>query len=378
MMIIDRYVFRQSLTATIFVTLVLTALVFLIQCLKFLDLIVHSGASGLAIWGQTFLIIPGFFEVILPIGTVAGVLFVYNRLMVDNELIVLRALGFSPARLARSALVLSILLAGLLFVTMAWIAPIAKTEALAIRKEIKAQISALIFREGIFNEAGEGVMVYIRERDKEGNLLGLIIHDGREKTKSPTTIIAERGVLVTSDDGQQVVVYNGSRQEVSPDTGVLRILDFDRYIVDLPEEKERTTPRWQEPDERTFNNLLSQAQSGSGESLDNRLAFRNEIQKRILTPLLIPGFVIIGLSALLFGSYDRRGQTRRIIVAVALVVLLQVLFMGSYNLSRQSPLGFPLMLLTIILPFLAGSAALLWDRLTSGLDESKTSAEGHK
>jgi lipopolysaccharide export system permease protein len=115
MTVIDRYIFKQILIATVFVTLVLAALIFLMQSLRFIDLVINSGASGIYIWLQTFLYLPGFFEIILPIGTVAAVLFIYNRLTMDSELIVLRGLGFSPARLARPAILLSGILAIILF-----------------------------------------------------------------------------------------------------------------------------------------------------------------------------------------------------------------------------------------------------------------------
>ena len=120
---VDRYIFRQTLIASVFVTAVLTALVFFMQSLRFIDLVINAGVSGVFIWLQTLLYLPGFFEIILPIGMVAAVLFVYNRLTMDSELIVLRALGFSPMRLARPALILSLIFAVFLFLMMGWVSP---------------------------------------------------------------------------------------------------------------------------------------------------------------------------------------------------------------------------------------------------------------
>ncbi|MEK7802252.1 MAG: LptF/LptG family permease, partial [Pseudomonadota bacterium] len=77
MPIVDRYILRQIFIATFFVTVVLLVLIFLTQSLRFLDLVINAGASAWAIWIQTFLVMPGFFEVILPISVVASVLFVY-------------------------------------------------------------------------------------------------------------------------------------------------------------------------------------------------------------------------------------------------------------------------------------------------------------
>jgi lipopolysaccharide export system permease protein len=350
--IIDRYIFKQILLATIFVTAVLAALVFLMQSLRFIDLVVNAGASGIYIWLQTLLYLPGFFEIILPIGLVAAVLFIYNRLTMDSELIVLRALGFSPARLARPALILSIILGIILFVIMGWISPVSKSEAITIRQDIKAQMSSLVFREAVFNEAGSKLMVYIRDRDSKGRLNGLIIHDSRDPAKPASTVIARSGILVSTPTGQQVMVYNGSRQEVDKQTGVMKRLDFDQYTIDLPEEEKSQDKRWSEPEERTTGELIKSINDKESETRAARRELRVELQKRFLLPFLVPGFSLIGLSFLLMGNHERRGQSGRILVAVIAIVLLEIMFLTSYNLAKQSPAGFPLMLLTVLLPFL--------------------------
>jgi lipopolysaccharide export system permease protein len=369
--IIDRYIFKQILLATIFVTAVLAALVFLMQSLRFIDLVVNAGASGIYIWLQTLLYLPGFFEIILPIGLVAAVLFIYNRLTMDSELIVLRALGFSPARLARPALILSFILGVILFIIMGWISPVSKSEAITIRQDIKAQMSSLVFREAVFNEAGSKLMVYIRDRDSKGRLNGLIIHDSRDPTKPASTVIARSGVLVSTPTGQQVMVYNGSRQEVDSKTGVMKRLDFDQYTIDLPEAEKNQDKRWSEPEERTTGELIKSINDKESETRAARRELRVELQKRFLLPFLVPGFSLIGLSFLLMGNHERRGQSGRILVAVIAIVLLEIMFLTSYNLAKQSPAGFPLMLLTVLLPFLYAAFSFYKNKMFFSFRESK-------
>lgn len=348
MPIVDRYILRQIFVATFFVTLILAALIFLTQSLRFLDLVVNAGASGLDIWVQTLLVLPGFFEIVLPIGMVAAVLFIYNRLMIDNELAVMKALGFSSLQLARPALTLSFLLGVALFFVMGWLAPNTKSEAYTLRQKIQDQMTTMIFQQGIFNEVGDGLMVYIRDRDSDGNLQGLIIHDTRDETKSPTTIIAAKGILVTNGTTQQVVVYNGSRQEADPTTGILRRLDFDRYTVDLPQPEKDTTERIREPDERTLGELLARPDRMTREDRSLRRQLRTEIQKRFLTPFLVPAFSCVGIAILMLGGFDRRGQSKRILAAITVITLLQILYLVSYHIAKQSSLGFPLMIVVAI------------------------------
>ena len=370
MPIVDRYVLRHVLIATVFVTLVLSVLILLTQSLPFLELVMNSGASGLSFWTLTFLTLPKFLEVILPLGLMAGVIFIHNRLTMDSELVVLRALGFSPLRLARPALLLGSIMGVILFVVMGWMAPLTNKALQSLRVDIKAEMSTLLFREGVFNQAGKGLMVYLRERGNKGELNGLLIYDSRDPAKSPSTIIASRGVIVSTDDGQQVLVFDGSRQDYDKDAKILKRLDFDQYTIDLPEPGPART-RWQEPEERTFGKLFT---PDLKDETDRRYRrdFILEAHKRVVTPFLVPAYTVIGLCSLLLGPLDRRGQARRIAAAVTIVIVIQALFLAAYNLAKQSDAGLPVMYLVALLPLLGG--LLLLARASGSIDGEKVAS----
>lgn len=365
MPIIDRYVFRNLFIATVFITVVLSVLVLLTQSLRFLEIIMSSGASGWSFWALSLLALPRFFEVIIPIGLMASVLFVYNRLTIESELVVLRALGFSPLRLARPALMLAFGFSLFLFFCVAWLSPVATATMQLKRVYLKAQMSTLLFREGIFNQAGKGLMVYIRERGGDGELKGLIIYDGREKNENPATVIAKRGVLVTTDEGQQVIVYDGARQDYDREKKILNKLNFSQYTIDLPNEEGPVRKRWKEPEERTFTQLFHPDMSDASDRRAKH-EFQVEIYKRLALPFMVPSFTTIALCLLLLGPVERRGQGRRILAAIAIMIALQLSFLGFYSLAKQSMIGVPFMFLIAIVPALAGIVFLS----TSGIGKN--------
>ena len=353
MPIIDRYVLRNLFIATVFITAVLSVLVLLTQSLRFLEIIMSSGASGWSFWALSLLALPRFFEIIIPIGLMASVLFVYNRLTLESELVVLRALGFSPMRLARPALVLALCFSAFLFFCVSWLSPVATATMQTKRVYLKAQMSTLLFREGIFNQAGKGLMVYIRERGNGGELLGLIIYDGREKNENPATVIAKRGVLVATDEGQQVIVYDGARQDFDREKQILNKLNFSQYTIDLPNEEGPVRTRWKEPEERTFSQLFRPNLSDASDRKAQH-EFQVEIYKRLALPFMVPSFTAVALCLLLLGPVDRRGQGGRILAAIGIMISLQLLFLGFYSLAKQSMIGVPLMFLVAIGPALGG------------------------
>jgi lipopolysaccharide export system permease protein len=86
-MIVNRYIFKNLFLATVFIAVTLAAVIFLTQSLRFLELVINSGASGGAFWMLTMLALPRFFEIILPIALMAGIIFTYNRMTADSELV---------------------------------------------------------------------------------------------------------------------------------------------------------------------------------------------------------------------------------------------------------------------------------------------------
>lgn len=355
-MVFDRYLLKNLLIATMFTAISLAAVIMLTQSLRFLELIINSGASSLSFFALTMLAMPRFFEVILPIALMIGTVFIYNRMTADSEMIIMRASGFSPLRLSAPAISLAISTTAIVFLIAAWVAPVSVAKMQSMRVTIKAQYSSLLLREGIFNSIGKDLTVYIHQRGKGGELEGLLIHDSRKELKSPVTILAKRGMIVTEDESQQVIVYDGSRQEYNPATGALNRLDFERYSLDLPEAGP-VRQRWKEPDERTLLELLNpDAQSRANEKTLRE--FRTEAHRRFVAPFLAITFTAMSLCCLLLGPLDRRGLGWRIVAAAGSVIVLQGLYLVSYNLAKEGLFGLVLMYALVFVP-LATSLFLL-------------------
>src|SRR5882762_7782826 len=104
---LTRYILRQSLGMTLFVTIALSAAIWLTQSLRLVDLIVNRGLSVEMFLYLGILILPRFVDIVLPIGVFIAVLFTYNKLIAESEIIVMRASGLSQFGLAKPALILS-------------------------------------------------------------------------------------------------------------------------------------------------------------------------------------------------------------------------------------------------------------------------------
>src|SRR3984893_8354750 len=111
---LSRYILRQSFSVVLLVTGACTAAVWLAQSLRLIDLIVNRGLSAEMFLYLALLILPRFLNIVLPIGAFIAVLFVFNRMVTERELVVMRSAGMGPMSLAKPVLVL----AGIAFVVL--------------------------------------------------------------------------------------------------------------------------------------------------------------------------------------------------------------------------------------------------------------------
>lgn len=352
---LQRYLFRSLLLATFYSTAGLTLTIWLSQSLRLIELVVEAGAPlRLFLW-LLVLTVPTFLGIVLPIALVGAVLFVYNKLTMDSELVVMRASGVGPGALARPALVLALGVMALVFALNLYVTPAAHRELVRMEYSVRQDYSQLLLREGAFNEIGERLSVYLRERDADGNLHGVLIHDTRDEAL-PVTIMGKRAVMLTGDAGARFVVYDGIRQELDRATGKMSQLFFERYAVDLKVLTKRVEERTPDARERSTAELLNPPPSVTDAKARNQLIA--ELHHRLSSPFLALAFTAVGLASLLTGEFNRRGQASRIGLAVGLVVALQAAFLGFTSLSTKMPGFVAFMYVLPVLGLLAGAWVL--------------------
>lgn len=348
---ITRYILRQLTVGMIFVSAALACVLWLTQSLRFVEMIVTKGISALTFLGLTLLLMPTFLVVIIPISLFAVVLFTYNKLNADRELVVMRAAGLSHWALARPGLVLGVAatLAGWLL--SMWIIPLSVGAFRDLQWGIRNDLTSVLLQEGAFNKFGEGLTIYVRSRTGEGELSGILVHDKRNPEK-PVTLMAERGSLVFTPTGPRVLMLNGNRQQLPRGTGQLSLLYFDSYTVDLATATGGEQNRFRDARERSMAELMAAKEGDVGASEYRR--FKVELHQRLTSPLYGLGFAAVALAVLLTAGFDRRGQTVTVLKAVGGMVLMQALALGSNNLATANLAFVPIMYMVALAPIAGG------------------------
>jgi lipopolysaccharide export system permease protein len=351
---LDRYILRQLLVALAAVTTALVALIWLTQSLRFVELVVNRGLSFRVFLQLTSLMIPGFVAVILPITTFVVVQFTYQRLTGDRELTVMRAAGLSPWSLSRPAMMLATISLAFGLVLNIWIVPASSEAFRRYQFEIRNRVAAFLLQEGVFTNISDQLTVYVRARDQDGTLRGILVEDDRDPN-SHATILAERGHLSATSNTPKVLLDNGSREDIDPKTGRLDVLTFAQDTVDLATANKNDEQRLRDVNEMSMHELLHPDASVPPRDY-GKLAV--EAHHRLTQPLTALSFTLVALAAVLTGSFQRHGNVVRPMVAVGMLVGLLAAGLVASSLATRNMALIPLIWVQAILPGLVAAWVL--------------------
>ncbi|OAN53206.1 LPS export ABC transporter permease LptF [Paramagnetospirillum marisnigri] len=338
---------RQMVVGMLFVSIALTCVLWLTQSLRFVEMIVNKGLSIGSFLKLTLLLMPGFLVIIIPISLFAVVVFTFNKLIADRELVVLRAAGLSHLTLAQPAIVLGAAASLVGYLLSCWLIPLTVRGFHEMHWSIRNDISNVLLQEGVFNKFGDGLTIYVRARSPEGELLGILVHDKRQAGRA-VTLMAERGALVYTETGPRVLMVNGNRQEVTPGTGKLSLLYFDSYTVDFATATGAKRERFRDARERSLGELLDVTEAESG--LQDYRRFKVELHSRLTSPLYNLGFALLAASILLTAGFDRRGQLVQVLIATGLMVAVQAAALGISNLATGNLAVVPAIYINAAIP----------------------------
>ncbi len=332
----------------------LTALIWLTQSLRFVELVVNRGLSLLVFMHLTSLLIPSFIAIILPITTYVVIQFVYQRLATDRELTVMRAAGLSPWALARPALAVALLATLVGYGLNLWAVPASLADFRQFQWEIRNRLAAFLLQDGVFTPLSDKLTVYIRSRDQDGTLHGILVDDARDPS-AHATILAERGRLLDGPSGPRVVLLNGSRQEIDHQSGRLNMLTFRQNEIDLASATKDDAARPPDMSEVPLGALLDPHPYLERD----RSKWLAEGHKRLTSPLTTLSYAMVGLLSALGGMFRRHGGTLRLLATVATMVVLLALGLAFGTLAARDNRLLILMWLHAVAPGVICAALLL-------------------
>jgi lipopolysaccharide export system permease protein len=326
----ERYLFMHLLWPTVVITASLTAIVWLTQILKFLEFMLSRGLSLGDFLFLIGLMLPSLLLVLVPISLAIAVIYTYNRLTSESELIVLNAVGVSKWQLAKPTLMMGLVCAAFCYALAIYVMPRANEKFQDIRVFFRDKYASVLLEEEVFNTPMDGMTVFVRERDSNNNLSGILLYDNRDRSQN-ITMIAQRGRVEQTEAGPRFHLSDGMRQQWR--NGMVSWLKFDNYTIDIAFYGEDVA-RKRNANERTLWQLFNP----EGLTEKQQAAYRAEAHQRLTWPLFALTLPLVALAVLFTSEFNRRGQWRRVMVASICMALVVMLYFTVRSASLKQPL----------------------------------------
>lgn len=321
----------------------------MMQIMSMMKFLLKYGIDVGSFLGLTALMLPFIASIIIPFVCFIAVIFVYNKMIGDNEITVMAASGLSPKQIARPALILGTVLMVLNLILNVWIVPRSQALFYDTQWNLQYGMAHMKLQESAFTEISDGLVVYV-DRVSGYDLAQVMLSDMRDEG-APSMIFAEKGKLVSTARGLSLVMTNGSLQ-ASGDTmvtGTFETFDMDLNVVDRGENtsfKVRRVPT---------DDLIRVA--FDAETKKQHKTILTEMCNRFLSPLM--NLILAALCAviLLRSSLLRRRASFAPMMAVGAMAGVMGLYMSLSNMVA-SLTGFGMLTIGLV-AFLGGLLAIL-------------------
>jgi lipopolysaccharide export system permease protein len=356
-LIVFRYLSREVLVTLSAVSAVLLVIIMSGRFIKYLA----QAAQGALDPGALFMIMgfrmPGFMQLILPLGLFLGILLSYGRLYLESEMTVLVATGMSQQRL----LMMTFAPAAVVFLVVAWL-------SLGLAPQGAAQVAMIVNQQdaltefdtlvpGRFQELRDGSRITYTETlsDDRALLGGVFISEKRlskdgKKDQGISVLVAEKGRQEIKDGTRYLILENGYRYDGNPGEANYRAIKYDTYgaVLPKPEISEEVTDRDAIPTRELIGN-------------DNP-RYKAELQWRIALPVLV--FIVTLIAVPLSKANPRQGRFLKLLPAILLYMAYLTILIAARGALERGKIPMVLGLWPVHALFLAiGLLLLYWERL---------------
>ena len=286
------YEFVIYFTVTLFA---LAAVVWTVQAVNYLDLVTEDGHAFITYFYYSLLTLSKVLTKLIPFCFLTAIILTIIKFERDNELIVLWTSGLNKIHVVNLIFRISVLVMLLQLLLTNIFNPTLLNFSRTLLKNSQLQFIPSLLKEKQFNDAVEGLTIFIEKKDENQIYKNIFIRDdGKILSKiagsSSSTIFAKSGHM--SEDEKNLILYNGNIQKLNED-GDVNIIQFQKTTLNLSgiSTKGISEPKMQETPTMQILRCLTQnntARHNCDDSKKSMMDTKIEINKRFGMPIYIP------------------------------------------------------------------------------------------
>ena len=318
---IFKYFFLEFVKLFLLISLSLSILIWMTQAARLLELVTEFGNPISVYLKFVFYSYAKILDNIFILCYTITLFFLISKLESSYELNIYWLSGVSKKKIIKAVLLISLIAILVNIFLSAILAPWSSLKGREALSKSKFSLVNSLVKEQNFNSPLEGLTIYVNENDNNGNLNGVFIY---EKTR---TIIAEKGEVLSNNDGSYLKLFNGTTQE--KENKNINIINFESTIFDFSkyELQNVTFPKF---NERSIFWLFKNKNTNIAKTNE----VREEINKRLIKPFLILALSV--LACFLLYTNNEKVNLKKLklsiyFLAINFIILNQILLGISGN-----------------------------------------------
>ena len=263
--ITNRYIIREMFGPFSINIFVFAFLFLMTEMIEIANWIVNYNLSLWAVFMMIFFMMPSFLVFIIPMSVMLTILLTFLRLSSDNEIVAIKSCGMSIYGLLVPVLLFSLL--GFFLTIFMTLYGVPKSKAFLEEMSLKVAASNVDIglKERTFNDAFNGVMMYVNKIDPKNRKLTDVFIEDKRKPDIVSTVVAPEGRLI-AEPGKYIyhlILSNGTIHQTNPAERSANSIQFKTYTLslDFKQQMTRAARRKKDRDEMTVAELQQYIQN---------------------------------------------------------------------------------------------------------------------
>jgi lipopolysaccharide export system permease protein len=360
MRLYEKHISKHLVFPFLLITFFIVGISWIIQSIRYVEIILGSGARISDFVKLTLCLIPFLLFIIIPISLFFTVYYVYKKLSHDREIIALYSFGISRLHVIKPFFLFSVFVVAMHCFISAYLLPMSIQKFKQLKIEINQSSIINLIQFNTFISKINGITIYIEKREEDNLLKNIFIHDSKNPEKN-ITFIASSGKFYNTDFGLQLILNNGSKLELDHTNKKYSNVKFAQYSFDGFNSMEATQSKSeQDPYEFTISALLF-SDSFPEEKLTR---FRTQGHFRLLWPFTSISIILSMLFFLTKQEQSRMQELKTTVYVFGSALLIMATVLGIYTLNHSNHKYYGAMyLLNLAIPIIIG--LLLYDSSTA-------------
>lgn len=339
MKIYIKYLFINLIKYFILVLFISTLVIWITRVTRYINYITEYGTSLRNFLIIIFNILPSLLTLTIPLSSFITVIFLYNKLIKNNELIIFQNAGLKKRQLLLPVFFMSLIALLFLYYLTFSLLRISNVKFNETKMELKNDAVKVLFNNTNFNTF-KNITIYSREK-KDNIMYSLMLYIKAKNNNEYNRIIyATQGEIINT----YIFLSNGNIQEWKNNDKKLKTIYFDKYTVDVTDyyDINTNTNTDKNLDLKTFSEILK---------IENKSSLViAEIANRLLTPILpISLSILAGL--LILNSSFKRGENNKYISFIYTICIVNCsLFIFFIRLAKKNNLNIIICVLCLMTP----------------------------